>query len=105
MTLTHDNIKKQLNIIFDSSTISTNSESIDVKSEPVFYLNKGTEDRYQDSKDSSRDGTSQHPKGGYRSSRTSIQGVAIDIIETCHTEIATIKRKKILTNVGKKQTH
>ena len=59
VTLTYDNVTRQLKAIFDGSTISTDSESIDVKSEPVFYLNKGTDGRYQDLKDSSRDGTSQ----------------------------------------------
>ena len=34
--------KRQLKAIFDSSTISTNSKNI-VKPEPVFYLNKGTD--------------------------------------------------------------
>ena len=61
VTLTYDNMKRQLKAIFNSSTISTNSESIDVKSEPVFYLIKATDGRYQDSKDNSRDGTSQCP--------------------------------------------
>ena len=35
----------------------------------------------------------------------SIQGMAIDLIEICHTEAITIDQKKILTNGGKKQTH
>ena len=61
--------KRQLKVIFGSSTISANSESIDVKSEPVFYLNKATDNRYQDSKESCRDRTSQYPKDDYRSSR------------------------------------
>ena len=61
--------KRQLKVIFGSSTISANSESIDVKSEPVFYLNKGTDNRYQDLKESCRDRTSQYPKDDYRSSR------------------------------------
>ena len=61
--------KRQLKFIFGSSTISANSESIDVKSEPVFYLNKATDNRYQDSKESCRDRTSQYPKDDYRSSR------------------------------------
>ena len=59
VTLAYDNVTRQLKAIFDSSTISTDSESIDVKSEPVFYVNKGTDGRYQDLKDSSRDGASQ----------------------------------------------
>ena len=42
------NIKRQLKVIFGSSSISTNSETIDVKSEPVFYLNKAIDNRYQD---------------------------------------------------------
>ena len=61
--------KRQLKFIFGSSTISANSESIDVKSEPVFYLNKATDNRYQDLKESCRDRTSQYPKDDYRSSR------------------------------------
>ena len=61
--------KRQLKVIFGSSTISANSESIDVKSEPVFYLNKATDNRYQDLKESCRDRTSQYPKDDYRSSR------------------------------------
>ena len=56
MTLTYDNMKRQLKAIFDSSTTSTDSERIDVKSEPIFHVNKRTDGRYQDSKDSSRDG-------------------------------------------------
>ena len=56
VTLTYDNMKRQLKAIFDSSTTSTDSERIDVKSEPIFYVNKHTDGRYQDSKDSSRDG-------------------------------------------------
>ena len=35
----------------------------------------------------------------------SIKGMAIDLIEICHTEAITIDQKKILTNGGKKQTH
>ena len=69
VTLTYDDMKRKLKAIFDCSTIYTNSESTDVKSEPVFYLNKGTDGRYQDSKDSSGDSTSQYPKDGYRNSR------------------------------------
>ena len=34
-----------------------------------------------------------------------IQGMAIGITETRHTEGATIDRKNILTNGGKKQIH
>ena len=60
---------RQLKAIFDGSTISTNSESMNIKSEPVFYVNKGTDGRYQDSKDSSRDGASPYPWDSYRSSR------------------------------------
>ena len=49
---------------------------------------------------------SQYPRDGYRSStEISIQGMAIDIVETCHTEVATMDWKKILTNGAKKQTH
>ena len=62
-------MKRQLKAIVDSSTNSTISESIDVKSEPAFYLNKNTDGRYQNSKDSSRDGTSQYPKDGCENSR------------------------------------
>ena len=67
VTLTYDNMKWQSKAIFDSSPISTTSESIDVKSEPAFYVNKGTDGRYQDSKDCNRNGTSQYPRVGYRS--------------------------------------
>ena len=63
------NIKRQLKVIFGSSSISTNSETIDVKSEPVFYLNKAIDNRYQDWKESSGDKTSQYPKDDYTSSR------------------------------------
>ena len=69
VTLTYDNMKRQLKAIFDSSTTSTDSERIDVKSEPIFYVNKGTDGRYQDSKESSRDGPSQYPRDGYRHNR------------------------------------
>ena len=69
VTLTCDIMKRQLKVIFDRSTISANSESIDIKSERVFYVNKGTSGRYQDSKDSSRNGTSQYLGHGYRTSR------------------------------------
>ena len=57
-------------------------------------MNKGAAGRYQDSKDSSRDGTSKYLKDGYRSSRDQYPSDGYSHIRTCHTEIATIERTK-----------
>ena len=35
----------------------------------------------------------------------SIQGIDIDVTETCPSEVTTIDQKKILSNRGKKQVH
>ena len=83
-------MKRQLKAIFHSSTISTNSESMDVKSEPVFYLNKGTDGRYQDSVDSSRDAPVNVQRMVIEVAEISIQRMATDIIETSNTEVAAI---------------
>ena len=40
VSLTYENMKKQLKAIFDSSTSSQSSEGVDIKSKPVFYTNK-----------------------------------------------------------------
>ena len=37
VSLTYENMKKQLKAIFDSSTSSQSSEGVDIKSKPVFY--------------------------------------------------------------------
>ena len=53
-------MKKELKAIFDSSTSSQTSEDIDIKSEPVFYINKTCDS------ESYKDNTNQYPKDGYR---------------------------------------
>ena len=91
MTLAYDNMTRQLKAIFDSSTISTDSESNDIKFEPVFYVNKGimVDIKIQ--------------KIVVEMVPVNIQGITIDIVETCHTEVTTVDRKKMLTNGGKKK--
>ena len=97
---------RQLKAIFDSSTISTNSESMNIKSEPVFYVNKGTDGRYQDSKKTAAEMVLVHIHGiVIEVTEISTQGMATDIIVTCYTEVVTMDRKKISTIGGKKQTH
>ena len=92
VTLTYDNMKRQLKAIFDSSIISTDSESIDIKFEPVFYVNKGTmvDIKIQ--------------KIVVEMVPVNIQGITIDIVETCHTEVTSVDRNKILTSGGKKKS-
>ena len=92
MPLVYDNMKRQLKAIFDSSTISTDSESNDIKFEPVFYVNKGimVDIKIQ--------------KIVVEMVPVNIQGITIDIVETCHTEVTTVDRKKVLTNEAKKTT-
>ena len=93
MTLVYDNMKRQLKAIFDSSTISTDSEIFDIKFEPVFYVNKDTmvDIKIQ--------------KIVVEMVPVNIQAITIDIVETCHTEVTTVDRKKILTNGGKKNNN
>ena len=92
MPLVYDNMKRQLKAIFDSSTISTDSESFDIKFEPVFYVNKDTmvDIKIQ--------------KIVVEMVPVNIQAITIDIVETCHTEVTTVDRKKVLTNEAKKTT-
>ena len=92
MTLVYDNMKRQLKAIFDSSTISTDSERFDIKFEPVFYVNKDTmvDIKIQ--------------KIVVEMLPVNIQAITIDIVETCHTEVTTVDRKKVLTNEAKKTT-
>ena len=60
VSLTYENMKKQLKAIFESSTCSQSSEDIDIKSESVFYTN-----RTNDS-ESYKDNTNHYPKNGHK---------------------------------------
>ena len=68
-------------------------------------MNKGTDGRYQDSKEAAEMVPVKIQRMVIDVAEISNQGMAIEIIEKCHTEVATIDRKKILTNGVKKQTH
>ena len=60
VSLTYENMKKQLKAIFDSSTSSQSSGGIDIKSELVFYTSKTNDS------ESHKDNTNQYPKDSYR---------------------------------------
>ena len=60
VSLTYENMKKQLKAIFDSSTSSQSSGGIDIKSELVFYTSKTNDS------ESRKDNTNQYPKDSYR---------------------------------------
>ena len=60
VSLTYENMKKQLKAIFDSSTSSQSSGGIDIKSELVFYTSKTNDS------ESHKDNTNQYLKDSYR---------------------------------------
>ena len=60
VSLTYENMKKQLKAIFDSSTSSQSSGGIDIKSELVFYTSKTNDS------ESHKDNKNQYPKDSYR---------------------------------------
>ena len=60
MSLTYENMKKQLKAIFDSSTSFQGSEGMDIKPEPVFYTHRTNDN------ESYKDNKNQYPKDGCR---------------------------------------
>ena len=89
-------MKKWSKVIFDSSTSSQSSESIDIKSELVFYTN-----RTNDS-ESYKDKTNQYPKDGYRYRKfPSIRGCNNRQKQNIRENYDQWGQKKILlTNLG-----
>ena len=66
MSLTYDNLKQQLKAIFNCSTSSSHSENIDIKTEPVFYLKKASDNNPWAPQDSYK---SQYSQNGLRNNR------------------------------------